>query len=402
MFYSLSTAPRSIVSFAQKHRSEGEIAQTIPRSGHQGRPEDPSSCVNLRNCQGSLKNRRPPGKNALEKSFRNQDACGIDTPLSISIAETLTPDEREELVQTVAALKTYTETNPDDDQSLEILKDAYWKLGDAAEGLRITHKLADAYLRQGQYSAALLEYEGLLIHQPGSPEITKIIAGLEATLNPSAKAEISLDFGVVDEPAPAPSDSPDPAPQAAVVEQGLIATEKTQRPKMSLRNVAVAAPAPTVQDANESLARFLIQYRMASRQDTDAALARVKAINAKLQADPEKQGLAAGLLHELIKGGLETEPLLTALLDRTKFAYVPLEYYDVDRQIVKMLPESLTLGRRVLPFDIVSRTLFVAIDNPFDNNAKTVVQQSVDYHIQWYFANPATIDHILRECYRLK
>ncbi len=253
----------------------------------------------------------------------------------------------------------------------------------------------------------MLEYEGLLLHQPGSPEITKIIAGLEATLNPSAKAEISLDFGVVDEPAPAPPapSAPSAAPVTApldVVEPGLIATEKTQRPEMPLRNVTAAAAAPTVQDANESLARFLVQYRMASRQDTDAALARVRAINAKLQAEPETQGLVAGLLHELIKGGLETEPLLTAILDRTKFAYVPLEYYDVDRQIVKMLPESLTLGRRVLPFDIVSRTLFVAIDNPFDNNAKTVVQQSVDYHVQWYFANPATIDHILRECYRLK
>ncbi len=59
----------------------------------------------------------------------------IDTPLSISLAEHLTPEEREELLQTVEALKTFTEANPDDDQSLEILKDAYWKLGHQEEAL---------------------------------------------------------------------------------------------------------------------------------------------------------------------------------------------------------------------------------------------------------------------------
>jgi hypothetical protein len=350
-------------------------------------------------------NRPLPSKNALEKSLRNRDACSIDTPLSISIAETLTPEEREELVQTVEALKSYTEANPDDDQSLEILKDAYWKLGNTEEGIRVTRKLADAYLHQGQFSAALLEYEGILIHQPDSPEITQIIARLETNLKPASKAEISLDFGVVDEPEPpkpAPSIAPLVVDTPAAVEPSLIATEKTQMPEMPLRKAATEASGPALQDANESLARFLMQYRMATRQQTEAAMAQVRAINAKLQADPEKPGIAAGLLHELIKGGMEPEPLISSILDRTKFAYVPLEYYDIDRQIVRMLPDDLTLGRRVVPFDIVSRTLFVAIDNPFDNNAKTVVQQSVDYHIQWYFANPAVIEHILRECYRLK
>lgn len=285
--------------------------------------------------------------------------------------------------------------NPDDTQSLEILKDAYWKLGQGEDGIRVTRQLADAYLHQGQFSAALLEYEGILIHQPDSPEITKIIAGLETTLNPHPKAEIALDFGV-DE-----SQQPEVAPQrpAAQVEPALIATDETRIPEKTAPKKAVTAPqAP---DANESLARFLIQYRMAGREAIDDALCQVHSINAKLQAFPNKPGVAASLLGELIKNGADAGELLTTILDRTKFAYIPLEHYDIDRQIVKMLPESLTLGRRIVPFDLVSRTLFVAVDNPFDNSAKLIVQQSVDYHVLWHLALPETLDRILRETYRL-
>ena len=95
------------------------------------------------------------------------------------------------------------------------------------------------------------------------------------------------------------------------------------------------------------------------------------------------------------------EHLLSSLIDATKFGYVPLEYYDIDRSIVRMLPENLTLGRLIVPFDIVSRTMMVALCNPFDAAAKQAVQSSLDYHIQWYLAKPSAITRVLRDVYRL-
>ena len=133
----------------------------------------------------------------------------------------------------------------------------------------------------------------------------------------------------------------------------------------------------------------------------ESALERVRSRNAALKADPATPALAAGLLEEVIEAGVAAEPLLAAILDRTKFAYAPLECYDIDRQIVKILPEELTLGRRVVAFDIVSRTMMVAIDNPFDLAAKAAVQQTVDYHILWHLALPGVVHHILRDSYRL-
>jgi len=321
----------------------------------------------------------------------------IDTPISISLAEHLTPEEREQILQTVETLKAITQANPDDHQSLEILKDAYWRLEDQGEGLATTRKLADAYLRLGQYSSALLEYEGILLHEPDCAEVQILLEDLETKLNrgksTSSKTSIALDFGMVEIP------EPEPAPPAlSATEPALIATKATRMPQHATRK-----PSNTSldQDGNDPLARFLVQHRLATQEIVECALQRVRSVNAAIQADPATPAIAAGLLDEIIKAGVEAAPLLAAILDRTKFAYVPLECYDIDRQIVKMLPEELTLGRRIVPFDIVSRTMMVAIDNPFDTPVKTAVQQTVDYHIQWHLAMPGVVSRILHDTYRI-
>jgi hypothetical protein len=107
-------------------------------------------------------------------------------------------------------------------------------------------------------------------------------------------------------------------------------------------------------------------------------------------------------LAELTKNNAQQlEAVLSALIDRTKFAFVPLEYYDTDRQIAPMLPEYLTLGRLFVPFDLVSRTIMVACCNPFDSAGRDAVQQSVDYTVSWYLARPSSIAQTLRSIYRL-
>src|SRR5438034_10807324 len=96
----------------------------------------------------------------------------------------------------------------------------------------------------------------------------------------------------------------------------------------------------------------------------------------------------------------QLDAVLSALIDRTKFAYVPLEYYDTDRQIAPMLPEYLTLGRLFVPFDLVSRTMMVACCNPFDSAGRDAVQQSVDYPVSWYLARQGEIINSWQSIYR--
>ena len=53
------------------------------------------------------------------------------------------------------------------------------------------------------------------------------------------------------------------------------------------------------------------------------------------------QALAGSLLEEITRTGAhEIDTLLSSLIDSTKFGYVPLEYYDIDRSVVRMLPAT--------------------------------------------------------------
>src|SRR5438105_14011508 len=73
-----------------------------------------------------------------------------------------------------------TQTQPDDYQSLDILKEAYTKVGRQDEALRASRKLAEAYFNAGSYALAMQECEVLLLREPNAPEVLAILGEIEA------------------------------------------------------------------------------------------------------------------------------------------------------------------------------------------------------------------------------
>lgn len=90
------------------------------------------------------------------------------------------PEEIQQLRRTVEMFEAITESQPDDYQSLEILKEAYAKLGQHDDLRRISLKLASAYRQVGQLSQAILEYEGLLQRNPHDTEVRAALAETES------------------------------------------------------------------------------------------------------------------------------------------------------------------------------------------------------------------------------
>lgn len=301
-------------------------------------------------------------------------------------AQSVSNEELEQILQTVEMFEVILQSNPEDCQSMEILKEAYWKLGRQKDALTVTRKLADTYYAQGQYSSAVLEYEGILQKEPNAMDVIAMLGEVEAKLNagnaqpdsaaPDAPSSISVDFSsvILDDPT-------------------LITTNATVRPEGS-----GSVHLKLDNDGNEPLAKFLIQHKLAPEDVVRGSLDRVTKLNKNVGG----HALAASLIDEIAHTNMvNIEALLCGILDRSKFAYIPLDCYDVDRQIVKMLPETLTLGRLIVPFDQVSRTIMVALANPFDAQGKEAVQQLLDYNIQWHVASPAAIIKVLRDTYRL-
>jgi tetratricopeptide (TPR) repeat protein len=306
----------------------------------------------------------------------------------MTTAQSVTNEELDQILQTIEMFEVILQSNEEDCQSMEILKEAYWKLNRQDDALKITRKLADTYYTQGQFSSALLEYEGILQKDPQNAEVVTRLEEVEQKLHPvNGKAtdknaasdednSIAMDFGVI------VSDDPT-----------LIAINSTVKPD-SPGN----APVKLEGDGNEALAKFLIQHRLATEETVKMCLERVTKANK--EAAPGT--MAISLIDEVARTGISTlENLLCGILDRSKFAYIPLDCYEVDRQVVKMLPEEITLSRLIVPFDLISRTIMIATANPFDAQGKEAVQQLLDYNIQWHVADPSAITKVLKDAYRL-
>jgi tetratricopeptide (TPR) repeat protein len=302
----------------------------------------------------------------------------------------LSSEEQEQLQQTIEMFEVIVQASPQDTQSLEILKDAYNRLG-RPEGNEVSRRLADTYRELGQLSQALLEYESILQRDANNMEVIAAIGEVEQQLEKAGKAKVSTGGG-----APAASAIKLEFPTGEL--GTLMTTSQTQHANGSAAAVAKAAIEGGLDASNEALTRFLIQNKLAPEEVVLIAAERIAKKN--LQRKPGTLGNS--LIDELCRrGNLEPEQLLSGMLDRSKFAYIPLEYYEVDRAIVKMLPEEIVLSRLIVPFDVMSRTLMVAMANPFDGDGKQTVQQMLDYNIQWHLASPAAIQRVLAETYRL-
>jgi tetratricopeptide (TPR) repeat protein len=313
---------------------------------------------------------------------------------------TLTSEEQEQLLQTIQMFEVIVQASPHDCQSMEILKDAYYKLGRQEDALTISRRLADSYVELGQFSQAVIEYESILQNDPANPEVISALGEVEDRLYRSAQSRT--------ETAPPPAGNV-PAGGLGGVEieyqptsfggGSLITTQQTlgvegrsEKPRHRSNEVNLS------DDGNDQLAKFLIQNKLVAEEVVMSSLERLR----KKNADRPNSNLPLSLVDEISRrGAIEIDALLIGILERSKFAYIPLEYYDVDRAIVKMLPEELTVGRLIVPFDVMSRTLMIAMANPFDVSAKESVQQLLDYNIQWHLASPGAVAKALSETYKI-
>ena len=92
---------------------------------------------------------------------------------------TLTASEEAQLQQTVEMFEEITKSQPQDYQSLEILKEAYQKLGRDTDVANTSKRIAQAYVLMGQLSSAILEYESVLQRCPDDPEVLAALHEIE-------------------------------------------------------------------------------------------------------------------------------------------------------------------------------------------------------------------------------
>ena len=311
-------------------------------------------------------------------------ACGLLLRESeLGVLESMpiiSEEEIQQLLRTVEMFEAITESQPEDYQSWEILKEAYGKLGRQDDSLRASKKLANSHITLGQISQAILEFEGILQEHPNDPEVLAALAELEAkTSRLSASRQ---------QPSGAPS------------------LREDSKPTLSTPTQAAGAAAPPSsspskqppEDGNQALADVLIAEKMITPQAIDPLLKRL----ASSQANTGEGTTPAALLQLLIDEQLvKLEDVLTVMVDRGGLPYLPLSTYDVDRDAVCLLPREICFEKCIVPFDLISRSVLIATANPFDMAARSQAEVMLAYNVFWYITSPEEIHAALRRAHGL-
>lgn len=291
------------------------------------------------------------------------------------MAAQITGEESQQLLRTVEMFEAITESQPNDYQSLEILKEAYNKLGRKTEALQASKRLAQVYIKLGQVSQAILEYEGIAQEYPDDHDAR------------TALSELGTNTGQTDEtisvvaPPLAEDSKPKPPPAGGLA----------GAPSSSLR------PAKP-EDGDRLLANVLIAEKVVTPQAVEPLLQKLNELRHNHADRTQALSLAPLLAAEQIA---KLDYILMVLVNKSRLPFMPLSIYDVDRDISCLLPEDICWQHCLVPFDLISRSVLIATTNPFDQAARKQVEAMVDYHVFWFVAPPADIVTALQRSHSL-
>jgi tetratricopeptide (TPR) repeat protein len=278
------------------------------------------------------------------------------------MASNISEDETQQLLRTIEMFEAITESQPEDYQSLEILKETYNKLGRQVDSLRISKKLANAYINLGQLSQAILEYEGILQECPSDSAAQTALAELEKKTK----------FGSA---TPLLTEDSKPTTPAGV----------------SAGASALSPDLPA--DSDQVLANALIAEKIVTIQSVQPLLQRLSTARRTNPDKTQPVTLLQLIANEQIA---KMEDLLAVIVAKSGLPYIPLTSYDVDRDAAFLLPQEVCWQNCIVCFDFISRCALVAISNPFDQAARKQVEILLDQTVFWYLSPPAEIIATLR------
>ena len=293
----------------------------------------------------------------------------------MATAGTANSNEEAQLTQTVEMFEVITQSQPQDYQSLEILREAYVKLGREKDVLNTSKRIASAYVLMGQLSSAILEYESVLQKYPDDPDALAALSDIESKaggLNVNATTlPVSTDHTEFIKPTPKPAKS---SHTAAVARKQINPDD--------------------IDDGRKTLHKVFVESKMIAPADFENCWPKQDFTKAPVKVvDPFIQTLAD-------KGVLPVDKSLKVILDKHRIAFLPIERYDIDIELARTFPQSTLKRWCVLPFDRMSKSVLVATANPFNRQVTAELEEATKQRLIWYLVSPTELVKALNKVVR--
>lgn len=281
------------------------------------------------------------------------------------MASSLTPNEEAQLLSSIEMFEVITTSDPNDYQSLEILKEAYSKLGREEDVVNASKRIAKAYVSSGQLTSAIFEYESILQRRPNDEEVLVALQEIEKRAN---------SFSAPAMPAE---------------------TEYSGKDSDKAKGKAGGkAAAQDIDDGRQGMHKIFVDGRLISATDFDIYWPSVDFSESLAQPiDPFIGVLAAKAL-------VPADQSLKLLCEKTRLGYLPIDKYDVDMELARKYPKEVCRRWCVLPFDAMSKAVLVATANPFNKQAARELEQAANGRIVWYLSPPGELVKALKKAFR--
>ncbi|MCS7338675.1 MAG: hypothetical protein NZ739_10650, partial [Verrucomicrobiae bacterium] len=231
------------------------------------------------------------------------------------MASVLSPNEAAQLAQTIEMFELITQSQPYDYQSLEILKEAYSKLGREQDVIRTSKRIAKAYMHLGQLSSAILEYETILQRAPDDQEVLAALREIEAkAANVQAPAVH----------APARPHEPEPAQRQV--------RPAAPTPPLAPRPPVQVVTTTAVDDGRAEMYRIFVESKLVAPADFE-----------QCWRTPDLKAPTNGIIEPFIqvladKKLVPIEKSLNLIAERARVGFIPIERYDIDYDFARTFP----------------------------------------------------------------
>jgi tetratricopeptide (TPR) repeat protein len=291
-----------------------------------------------------------------------------------AITSSLTESEAAQLSQTIEMFEVITRSDPSDYQSLEILKEAYSKLGREKDLIDTSKRIAQVYVQLGQLSSAILEYETVLQRFPEDKEVQMALKEIDARAH---------NFG---------TSASNGHSQSHGESQGTHRSSESHTTTIRIRDKSGSGT--EVDDGRLSMQKIFVDSKLVSPADFDICWKTPDPLESPMTiAEPFVQ-----VLND--KGIVQTDTSLKLIVEKTRLAYLPMEKYDVDLELARSFSADVCRRWCVLPFDRMSKTLLVATTNPFNRQVAKELMNARHSRVIFFISPPIEIAGSLKKIFR--
>ncbi len=283
------------------------------------------------------------------------------------MTEALTESDKAQLEQTIEMFEVIAQSQPNDYQSLEILKEAYSKLGRDKDAVFTAKRIAQAYILLGQLTSAILEYESILQKYPNDSEAQKALQDIEnRASNIGAPAEEAVEAA--------------PAKPLSIKERAALVAQGIDPNKVGL------------DDGKAGMEKLYVENRLLSPGD----------FNMYWSSPDENPSEVVPPFIQILadKGLVKVEDSLKLLCEKTRHAYLPVEKYEIDLEFARGFPKDFCWRWCMLPFDRMSKSIFVATANPYNKLALDELKKLNKGRVILYIAPPADLIKVIAKVHR--